>query len=646
MCRIFRLFVLFVAACSFLVTGCGPRYAGIDLGVLLRDPQISIESAKRRLTAACAAQKRDATADYERRLDRLKGTLGTLDRNPAAVTRERERAGAVYRERIAAIERGCARAERNLVRRLAARKRKRIRRIGAAADAPKRAETLSLREATGDLERDCVFQEREAWRDFHERRRRITRSLNALERSVASQNRRVAEARAALQARLDEIDDSCREMKSTLGRAFERRRTYERRRREARVRRPAGAPLFHSLRVNGRLRGESAVRLAGDRDVTELNSQLLVEQSFRGGSRFRFRLTQLASYDAAFDVNDDYPSEVREDEREQFELRETHVDASIGRFDVRLGKQQVVWGEALASFVADVVNARDLREFILDEFDLIRIPQWGVNVTASAGPIFVEGVALLPEMNRLPEPGAEFAVPQPVPPGIPVVAADPSEPSRTLENAEFGGRASMFAGGWDMSAFALRTWDKNPVPYRTFTGFSYVFRPRYERENVFGGAFSKDVSGVIFKGELAVRPRHHLAVASPLEADGVVRRQTVDYLLGFDKSIGRVDAAVQFTERIVQNAPDGLAAERPRRRIATIWARLNLFRDRVQPLYLLSVDTDRSDRLHQPRMDIRLTDQLTLAVGADIFEGDVKAGALFGLFDNRDRAWTQIDWYF
>jgi len=40
---------------------------------------------------------------------------------------------------------------------------------------------------------------------------------------------------------------------------------------------------------------------------------------------------------------------------------------------VRLGRQQIVWGEAIGTFVTDVVNPKDFREFVLPDFSELRI---------------------------------------------------------------------------------------------------------------------------------------------------------------------------------------------------------------------------------------------------------------------------------
>ncbi|MDZ7743894.1 MAG: DUF1302 family protein [Bacteroidota bacterium] len=53
-------------------------------------------------------------------------------------------------------------------------------------------------------------------------------------------------------------------------------------------------------------------------------------------------------------------------------LRELYVDFFFKRFDLRIGKQQVVWGKADGVFITDIVSPLDLREFLLPDFYEIR----------------------------------------------------------------------------------------------------------------------------------------------------------------------------------------------------------------------------------------------------------------------------------
>src|SRR5690606_1805177 len=94
----------------------------------------------------------------------------------------------------------------------------------------------------------------------------------------------------------------------------------------------------------------------------------------------KYKVSGRFDYDAVFDIeNGFYPSDVRKDRRFDFQIRETYLDiAPGGDWEFRVGRQHIVWGEVPGLFFADVVSAKDMREFVLQEFDALRIPQWAV----------------------------------------------------------------------------------------------------------------------------------------------------------------------------------------------------------------------------------------------------------------------------
>ena len=60
-------------------------------------------------------------------------------------------------------------------------------------------------------------------------------------------------------------------------------------------------------------------------------------------------------------------------------LRELYVDTTVGDWDVRLGKQQVVWGTADGIKLLDMINPTDWSEFNQNTMADSRIPVWMVN---------------------------------------------------------------------------------------------------------------------------------------------------------------------------------------------------------------------------------------------------------------------------
>ncbi|HAM40312.1 MAG TPA: hypothetical protein DCP69_02975 [Candidatus Omnitrophica bacterium] len=266
--------------------------------------------------------------------------------------------------------------------------------------------------------------------------------------------------------------------------------------------------LEKPFKVGGHLRQETAYRVDESREWTKLRQQVLLTESGRLTESLRFRLSQRAWYDAVHDLTDNFEDPVKTNQRWLVELRDAYLDYSQGSFDVRLGKQQIVWGDAVGLFFADVVNAKDLREYILPEFDLIRIPQWALDLEWSGEPFHGELVWIpVRAFHRLGASGSEFEFPLPVPSGSPRVFTDPSKPPESFSNSEAGARASVLLGGWDISSFYLYSWDKFPVLFRTIDSGTYRFQPKYRRAHRLGGSFSKAMGDVVLKGELLVTPK-------------------------------------------------------------------------------------------------------------------------------------------
>src|SRR5690606_3022999 len=103
---------------------------------------------------------------------------------------------------------------------------------------------------------------------------------------------------------------------------------------------------------------------------------------------------------------------------------EAYLQGRAGESYFTVGKQQIVWGEADGLKVLDIVNPQDFREFVLDDFDRSRIPQWSVNWEVPVKNATVQFV-WIPDLtyHKIPEPGSTYEfvsnVPQ-APPGFDV----------------------------------------------------------------------------------------------------------------------------------------------------------------------------------------------------------------------------------
>jgi hypothetical protein len=272
-------------------------------------------------------------------------------------------------------------------------------------------------------------------------------------------------------------------------------------------------------------------------------------------------------YDAIYDITHFYPQRVEDDAKWFYGFRETYLDASLGEFDVRLGRQQIVWGEVVGLFFADVVSARELHEFLARDLEFIRIPQWALRIEWTKGNFHAEAIGI-PYMSydRIGVPGSDFyPSPPPPPPGANQVILGEVFPAHTFANSSYGARFSLLTGGFDMAAYYYNSVDASAAFARTIVpgdAPTFVYRPDHARIWQAGFTVGKDVGTVVLKGEAVYTSGQRLPVTRLDDADGLVKQNTVDAIVAVEYPFAegwRVNAQL-FTRAIPDRDPDLFAA--------------------------------------------------------------------------------------
>ena len=116
-----------------------------------------------------------------------------------------------------------------------------------------------------------------------------------------------------------------------------------------------------------------------------------------------------AFYDAALELDKDLEDNVINADAEgaidDFErdtaLRELYTDVSFGNWKLRIGKQQIVWGESDGFRMSDVINPLDYSwHYFFPSWEDIRVPLWALNANYYVP--FAEDYQLSVEMVWLP----------------------------------------------------------------------------------------------------------------------------------------------------------------------------------------------------------------------------------------------------
>jgi len=124
-----------------------------------------------------------------------------------------------------------------------------------------------------------------------------------------------------------------------------------------------GGPGTHAKDI---FKNENILRLFVDGDVPATED----------GSTFHLELQGMtdnkASYPSSnFDENESYT--------QRDLLREGYIDTSVNDWNLRLGKQQVVWGTADGMKLLDMINPTDYSEMAQNQMEDSRIPVWMIN---------------------------------------------------------------------------------------------------------------------------------------------------------------------------------------------------------------------------------------------------------------------------
>ncbi len=411
-----------------------------------------------------------------------------------------------------------------------------------------------------------------------------------------------------------------------------------------------------ALRLRGRLAEEFAYRLHDPGDVSKLKTLGWLDGKYAFSQSVGVRAAVRGWYDAVFEATDRYPANVERDQKTDLSLREALLTVARGDLDVRIGRQQIVWGEAISTFVTDVVNPKDFREFVLPDFSELRIPIWALDATYRlAEGVNVEGVWTPDTMsNRLPKLGAEFQFAR-----IPfrfrqaVVRLPDDHDQFSLGRSEGGARVSILKAGWDMALIYYDQADKSPVFFQRRMAQPagptvVVLEPKHPRLHIVGATLAKSLEPVVVRAEAALSVGKRYETSDPLDPDGAVRRDTLDWLVGVDYTFfATLDAALQVSQKVLTGSATNLTRPGVAARATTSVAlRLTtgFFDNTLNPTVLLVAGVNRADFRLSPRLEYVVSGAVSIVVGADLFEGPRRT--LYGQFDTNDRVTFTTTWRF
>jgi hypothetical protein len=398
---------------------------------------------------------------------------------------------------------------------------------------------------------------------------------------------------------------------------------------------------------HGFFQGELARTYADPDHWSKATGRLELGKRGRLDNGMQYKISGRVDYNAVYDINDFYASAVRKDQRAEFHLRENYLDIASGDWEYRLGRQHIVWGEMVGLFFADVVSAKDMREFILQDFQLMRIPQWAARAEYFKDDYHAELIWIpFPSYDEVGKPatltksGSEFYAYPATPTGFVPMVLGETKPGNRLSNTNYGLRLSRLINGWDMSGFLYSSMDSSPTAYVVNKlGPVYQYQLRHERIRQTGGTLAKDMGNFVLKAEAIYTGGRRYNVTDATDLDGVVKQNTLDWVVGLDFNPG-VDTRLntQFFQRVYFDYNPNIIPDRVENGFSLLVN--HKFGDTLEAEALVVRSLNRNDWMFRPKLNWGFKPNWKLTFGFDVFGGPPTG--IFGQLESRDRVYTEL----
>ncbi|MEA2031750.1 MAG: DUF1302 family protein [candidate division Zixibacteria bacterium] len=326
-------------------------------------------------------------------------------------------------------------------------------------------------------------------------------------------------------------------------------------------------------------------------------------------------------------------------------LREAYLDIYFNAVDLRIGKQQIIWGKADGVFITDIVSPKDLSEFLLRDFDEIRIGITALKADYYLGNNTFEFVWIpkftatkMPVDSSIWCPKLDFPI-------KPIFDYSQKEVGNSLKNSEYFAKYSVLSSAVDFEIMAGYMWDDDPTMHiekiidsSTSKLDSLFITPKHHRLGLVGGSFSTTLGSFVLRGEGAYYSNKYFNSENPTLSDGTAEKNYLHYLVGVGCTLWDININGQFIQQAILDYDEQIVNDKFDNTLTFLVSK-DYLRETLRLELFSYIGLNNSDALIRPKITYDLVDGFELLSGANIFVGNE---GNFGRYDNNDMIYTKI----
>jgi hypothetical protein len=337
-----------------------------------------------------------------------------------------------------------------------------------------------------------------------------------------------------------------------------------------------------------------------------------------------------------------------DDNRLELDLRQAYVDLYFRWMDLRVGRQQVVWGKADGVFITDVVSPKDLKEFLLPDFEEIRLGVTAVRADFYIGEHTIE-LIWVPVFTPtgMPGQGSMWRPAAAMPAGA-VVDTSRQDVPLALGNSEFFARYSVMNSWGDLELVGGWTWDDDPAMHRKVTMDAQsgqpavTITPQHHRLAMGGLSFSTAAGPFVLKTEAAYYHDKRFRTQAPSALDGLVEKSYVHWMVGASMKLWEVNTGLQYVQRAIIDHADDQLAEQFEHTVTALLS-MDFLRETLHLSLFSYIGIEPWNALVRPTISYDFPGGIQALVGTNLFFGDE---GTFGQFDSNDMVYAKLKYTF
>ena len=332
-------------------------------------------------------------------------------------------------------------------------------------------------------------------------------------------------------------------------------------------------------------------------------------------------------------------------------IKEAYVDLSFGQFDLRLGRQIVIWGKADEFNPTDFINPEDYREFIFLKKADRKIGLFYPKIDYYIGNFKVEGI-FIPVFTPsvIPMDTSYPWIPYQIKDIIvnpKIILKETEKVEYKLKNSEYALKFGAIMEGFDFSLCYFDGFFDLPVMFREGIIFpdTIVIVPEYKRFHAVGFDFTTTFRALGLRGELAYVDKGYYITTNIQDTDGVVKKPNSSLVLGLDYTFGdNLYLNFQWIGRYIFDYEESIEEGEFENRL--VFSSQETFFDEELKIGFSGMVYNLGDRdyMFQPYIEYLVTDGVFIETGCYLFGGEKQS--MLGQFDKNDCLYLEISYYF